>query len=585
MTLCTSLGTLYPANGLTAMPAITVQQPRPCTTPQTFGRMFPSLPAARWNKADSSDAASVFIKDGLLLQKLSANIMAEDEADPTPEGQADDEENDSIDAGYTYVGQFLDHDITLDKTSSLTVAVQAEQVVNFRTPLFDLDSMYGSGPLSSTHLYESDSMHLKIGTLLQNSAYANAHDLPRDANGTALTGDARNDENVIIAQFHSIMLRFHNQVVDDVQLARPALSPTQVFNEARRIVTLHYQWAILTDFLPKMIGDAATNAVVQPPAGRPDEGRGRADWHTTLRFYNPCNGMPVEFSHAAYRFGHSMVRPIYRLNETMPTRLAVFTGFGSGIPDLTGFRPISTNLAIDWKFFFDIGQTRKIGVPQVAYKMDGSLVHPLSLLPPGSINGLGPIVLSDRNLLRGLQFGLPSGQDVARAMGIAPLPNDQILIGKATGDAADAKKITDIDPMLAGKTPLWTYVLAESLATSYPVRDGKISGELLHPYRLGPVGGRIIAETFVGLIQNDANSVINASGFRPNVRYTTTLGKFGFADIVRVATRSGTANTPNTNAPNNRIALPFIQAFAPPLAPRGRGLPPPPQRRRGFERP
>ena len=533
-----STATVHSAKGLTALPAASVQQAASCSSvAQTFGRMFPSLSAARWNTANTTSASDAFIKDGVLLQKLSTTIMAEEEADPTPEGEPDDEENDSIDAGFTYVGQFLDHDITLDKTSSLTVAVQAEQVVNFRTPLFDLDSLYGSGPISASNLYDADGVHLKTGVPITGSADTRARDLPRDANGTALTGDARNDENIIVAQFHSIMIRFHNQVLDDVQRTRPNLPASQVFGEARRIVTLHYQWAILTDFLPKMTGQGMADSVVQAPTGRPGEGRGQANWHTNLRFYNPCMGMPIEFAHAAYRFGHSMVRPLYRLNDSMPSRLPVFAGFTSGQPDLSSFKPISAGLAIDWKFFFDVGQTRTIGQPQVSYKMDASLVHPLSLLPAGSINGLGPVVLADRNLLRGLQFGLPSGQEVARAMGLTPLPDDQILIGKATGDAADLVKATDIDPALAGKTPLWTYVLAESVATSYPVRDGRIVGALLHPYHLGPVGGRIVAETFVGLIQNDPNSVINTPNFRPDPHYTGPAGQFGFADLVRAVTQ------------------------------------------------
>ena len=106
--------------------------------------------------------------------------------------------------------------------------------------------------------------------------------------------------------------------------------------------------------------------------------------------------------------------------------------------------------------------------------------------------------------------------------------------------------------MLAGKTPLWTYVLAESVATSYPVRDGKITGALLHPFHLGPVGGRIVAETFVGIIANDPNSVINTPSFRPDPRYTTMLGQFGFADLIRAVTQ------PNSASVGSRVLLPIV---------------------------
>src|SRR5262249_39224029 len=151
-----------------------------------------------------------------------------------------------------------------------------------------------------------------------------------------------------------------------------------------------------------------------------------------------------------------------------------------------------------------------------------------SLLPLPD-TGTGPASLSKRNLLRSIQLGLPSGQSVARAMGLQPLRDDQILVGKATGDPADAEAITTLSAGFAGKAPLWTYVLAEPTATAYNVHDGHIDGAPRAPMRLGPVGREIVAETFVGLMAADPTSVLFDPSFRPDPTFVRN-GQFGFRD-------------------------------------------------------
>ena len=503
----------------------------PCKVPATFGRMFTRLPAAHWPDAE--------------LTALSDEVMADQEADVTPEGQVDDEENGDIDAGYTYAGQMIDHDLTLDnRPNDLTTPVDPRTLPNARTPAFDLDSVYGGGPTGSPQLYAADRMHLLLGAPLTGTpSDPGSVDMPRDpASGQALSGDPRDDENRIVAGLHTIMLRFHNEWVDRVKALHPRWSASQIFAEAQRQVRWHYQWAVLTDFLPTIVGKPALSAVFPRGVRTP-----------RLSYYRPCaQGMPVEFSVAAYRFGHSMVRPIYRLNAAMPERLPVFASLSPDANDLGGFRPSPPGLSVDWRFFFNMEQPRRVGFPQASYKIDNSLVFPLSLLPTGAA-GSGPTSLAVRNLLRGQQVGLPSGQAVARAMGIRPLRPDQILVGKATDDEADAEPISAIAPDLATSTPLWTYVLAETTATAYPVRGGGITGPQVAPFRLGPVGGRIVAEVFAGLMQADRGSVLHNPDFRPNAAIAPG-GRFGFKDLIAATTSNAVARVPRATTPGGGSA-------------------------------
>ena len=456
-----------------------------------YGRMFPTLPAAEF----SIDA----------LSGLSLATIAPPEVNPTPEGTLDAEENTDIPAGYTYFGQFVDHDLTADdRPNDLTTPTPVSSLVNLRTPQLDLDSLYGSGPTASPQLYQADAMHMITGLPLGGSPDTGAIDLPRSANGRAVIADGRNDENRIVAGIHTMFIRFHNQTVDRVKADRPSLSNADVFTEARRRVVMQYQALIVNDFLPRIVGKRTMDSVLSTQRG---------SQAARLKYYTTCAQMPVEFSVAAYRFGHSMVRGLYRINAAVE-RLPIFSGtFGTPGVDLVGFSPSPTNFALDWAQFFAGGKRDATTVAQLSYKIDASLTHSLSLLPL-PVSSAGPADLAKRNLLRSTQLGLPSGQDVARAMGVTPLRDDQILVGKATGDATEATTITNVSSEFAGKAPLWTYVMAEATANAFPVSDGKITGAQRAPFRLGAVGGRIVAETFVGLLASDPASILNSASYR-----------------------------------------------------------------------
>jgi hypothetical protein len=456
------------------------------------------------------------------LAKLAAAMSADKEDSPTPETESDDEENSGISAGYTYLGQFIDHDITFDPASSLQKENDPNSLVDFRTPRFDLDNIYGRGPDDQPYLYAEDGKKFLLGrTLTGSDLDKHVRDLARNnpdkGDKRAIIGDPRNDENVIVSQLQAIFLRFHNRMVD--------LMPHADFATIQRLVRWHYQWVVLHDFLPTIIGQKTLEEILPHLAKKTSIHHDKP----ALNFYKWSKEpfMPVEFSVAAYRFGHSMIRPIYRLNQGIP-RFEIF----SDDPDnsLTGFREFPSIWAIDWRLFFDFGNKPDPQTPfriQPAYKIDTSLVNPLAKLPASIASVIPNLAL--RNLLRGNSMGLPSGQDVARKMNIPVIPDEKLKVGKANEDGqASNKPISDLDPSFKNKAPLWFYILAEA-QQAFKKNDT--------PIRLGPVGGRIVGEVFIGLMLGDSHSFLSqAPEWKPEL--PGAAKKFGIAELIAEAIQS-----------------------------------------------
>ncbi|HEX2073615.1 MAG TPA: heme peroxidase family protein [Geodermatophilus sp.] len=381
-------------------------------------------------------------------------------------------DNLGIPAGYIYFGQFVDHDMTLDQTPLSQQQQDPRGMTNYDTPRFDLGSVYGKGPAGSPELYDP----ARPGYLLVNQ-HDGLFDLPRDQYGAAYLGDPRNDENLIVAQLHVVFLRLHNKLRDE----------GKNFEQAQQLVRWHYQWLIVHDFLPRIVGQEMVTSLLRR------RGTGRIEFLGS--FYKPRDRqrpyMPIEYAGAAYRFGHSMIRAEYEMQDghTVPI-------FGrDGYEDLRGSRPIPHDLWADWNYFFEIPGMDDPDDRNMSRKIDTQLSLPLATLPSTVVAPTqGAIVaLAERNLLRGKRLGLPAGQDVATAMGIKPLTNDEL-------------GLTDGGWKALGKAPLWYYVLKEA--------------ELLGGTRLGPVGGRIVAEVILGLMACDLTSYFNVNpSFDPGASY------------------------------------------------------------------
>jgi hypothetical protein len=315
-------------------------------------------------------------------------------------------------------------------------------------------------------------------------------DVPRVASQTAVIGDPRNDENLIVSQFHHAMLRFHNRVVD--LLVSEAFAG-DIFLEARLRVTRHYQWAVVHDFLPRICGAAAVSvalASVSAPVGSPFQ-------------------MPVEFSVAAYRFGHSLIRDFYWVNHNFPNATLGQVFEFARVPRL----PVFSNWVVDFNALFETGFP--VPVFNRARKIDSVLAQGLESLP--GFSGL-MAVLAQRNLRRGLAFGLPSGQGVAKFFGVTPLSAAELLAGLPANEVAVLQASSGL---LLRKTPLWYYILREAMV--------RHQGD-----QLGAVGARIVAETFVRMLKRDDTSFLNVSGFAPTLP-AGSPGAFTFADLVHLA--------------------------------------------------
>ena len=454
-----------------------------------FGYLFPDLQADEHLLPPGADTIAN-------LKHLGASMR-----DMTP----DDDRNSRIPSAYTYFGQFVDHDITLEALSDTFLALDdptilsSEQVLqrieNRRTATLDLDSVY-----EPQAQFDGERMRLgkvtPMGKPVPNKDENN--DLPRsgrDANDPrfdrfALIGDARNDENLNIAQLHLAILRAHNAIVD----------AGHSWDGAQRILRQLYQWIVVNDFLVRITGQDIVNSV-----------------KAANRFFDPGEGeffMPLEFSVGAYRYGHSMVRQAYQYNLYIHSKngavlkgtldqLFTYTALSGQLGTGDGYDTLPEFCVIEWENFIN-------PLVNPARCIDTRLVEPLYHLRDELGIELPGILasLATRNLLRGYKLRMPTGQAVASRMNL-PVQTESDLreLIAANADRANLSA-EDKDALInAGfdkRSPLWFYILAEAEL----VQNGM---------QLGPVGGTLIAEVLIGLVRRSADSIFNMGpGWNPS---------------------------------------------------------------------
>lgn len=451
-----------------------------------------------------------------------------------------------IPAAYTYFGQFVDHDITLETVSAslqqlldpnlapLALGTIRDKIRNIRTATLDLDSVYGL-PAPRDPANPDKMLIGKVTDLpgeekpqLRPVGKGGDNDLPREARNedpkrdrAALIGDPRNDENTVISQLHLAFLKAHNALVDQ----------GKTFSEARTILRQHYQFIVLHDFLKRIADKQIVDEILK---------NGNQVYDVfSKRFF-----MPLEFSVAAYRFGHSMIRTDYNFNlnfnksgdeGTLPATLdLLFTfsalsgqlGFGEGSDTLP------ENWIIEWDQFVDLGTGNAFNT---ARRIDPKLVEPLFLLRDlqGNPDGSTPQMpepgdgarLAVRNLLRGYLLRMPTGQAVARELkqeykgrlDISVLSPEEI---KKAANSDEQVKVLQESGFLE-RTPLWYYTLVEAAARA----DGQ---------HLGPVGSTIVAEVLIGLARRSEDSILLQPGWTPSLP-STEPGTFTLSDLLKFA--------------------------------------------------
>lgn len=424
-----------------------------------FGFMFPEL-------------------DPYSVPVANTDALAATMRDPSPGSTVGN--NNVLPSGFTFLGQFIDHDLTMDRETLGNQQSDPDGSTNFRSPVLNLDTVYntvqpdGVSPGAVRDPANPNKLLLEVN--------ANGIlDLPRNEDGTAKLGDPRNEENLVICQLHIAVIRFHNRLVEE----------GMNYEQARRATMHHYQWVVMTDFLPRIVGQDMVDAVVQL--------RKNGKREANTQYFSPQNlakvYTPLEFAVAAFRFGHSQVRNNYQINP--PTRVAIQQPT-PGLGNLNGFRPIPAVLRADFRNFYHFPDSPNPPVPDPfnsTRRLDAILSPNLLNLPTQSLpNAPTRTSLPARNLERGVQVGLPSGQAVARRIGATVFSNAQLATAAGQPDDkvvngvnVPGAKTVLADPSFGGECPLWFYLLAESQLTH--------NGE-----RLGAVASTIISETLAGLM-------------------------------------------------------------------------------------
>ena len=455
---------------------------------------------------------------GKLFPKLSPRQLTDDEATlearalggvGSPMHDADFSSPDSgLPAGYTFLAQFIDHDITLDTATDLKGSPEpnVSELPNLRSPSLDLDCVYGFGPEANPHIYESSA----AGRLMEGNS-VNKNDLARNEEGRAQIGDPRNDENLFVSQLQLLFHRFHNRVLDS------SLGDEHVeerFEEAQTKVRHHYQYLVVHDFLRRVCHPKIYEFALKKLAEDAFPLIYEPDAHHNLP-------MPVEFSVAAYRFGHTLVRSRYAANGKYPDIDLFEESFGT-----LGFSAVPPELTVDWRFLLPVDDCFH---PLSSKRFDAQLADELIRLP-------NPVVgrradadersLAFRNLRRGHVLGLPDGQSVAGALNAAGYP----ILANFDLKFADIEGWNELDTRFGDhgegreriekSTPLFFYILREADLAS----DGE---------QLGPVGSAILLEVFLGILVHCKTSYLDEESFELDPCIAPNAPSFELADIVR----------------------------------------------------
>jgi hypothetical protein len=434
----------------------------------------------------------------------------------------------NIPAIYTYFGQFVDHDITLEASSFTTAKLLSSTMVplaldtirdelkNLRTATLELDSLYGPpaprDPANRNRMLlgRVTPLHGTEIPALRPRGKGDDNDLPREPRSgdirhdrAARIGDPRNDENLIVGQLHLAFLKAHNRLVGQ----------GRTFAQARRLLRQHYQHIVIHDFLRRVADPKVVDRILE---------HGNRVYDALAEPFF----LPLEFTVAGYRFGHTMIRDDYDFNvnfnrggePAFPATLDLLFTFTALSGQLGEFDTLPDNWIIEWQHFVDTGA----GAPNKARRIDTKLaggLFDLRDLQGEQQRPADAARLAVRNLLRGYGLRMPTGQAVAKHLHLKPLKARELEAAAASPQQAKVLR----DAAFLQRTPLWYYLLAEA---KHP--DGG-DGQ-----RLGPVGSTIVAEVLIGLVRRSQDSILRTPGWTPSLP-AAHPGRFELADLLRFA--------------------------------------------------
>jgi hypothetical protein len=388
-----------------------------------------------------------------------------------------------------YLGQFLDHDLTRDETKLEQAASDPQKTLNLHAPRLSLESVYGGGPQKLPELYDLSEVGAEKFLLGHTEVTSNPRipSTPDDfyrRDGKPILADTRNDQHLIIAQLHVVFLQFHNRIVDLFKrglFAEEALVNETIFETAQRLTIWHYQWIVRNEFLKyfvllEVLRDIEKNG---PRLFKTNE---------------TVPALPIEFTQAAFRFGHSVVQRQYEINQWVGlVRLRDL------VRKKERSAALPANRVVDWDRF-----TKSWGGnANFAENIDTLISEDMFDLPAAAMPipyKTPPPPLPEMTLIRGSRVGLPSGQEACRLAGISPLHEEKVGFDDDDNDFLRARGLHE-------KTPLWYYSLREAEFLGIRKFHG---GECL-----GPLGSRIVAEVLLGVMNADPSHYLSVD---PNWR-------------------------------------------------------------------
>jgi hypothetical protein len=393
-------------------------------------------------------------------------------------------------AGYTYFGQFIDHNLTEDDTAIRDAGKREPwETVNYRGPWLNLSGIYNPSYDQGRwkELYQSDGVSFRLGKPTQGKS--EPFDLPLNREDYPVIADERNNENVIVRQIHVMFLKLHNLAIKQLRRDHPNLPDRQLFAQARDLVCWQYQYLVRHDFLAKVCDPGIFEELVTNNAAS------SIDW--TGGF-----SIPVEFAQAVLRFGHSMVRPDYGLNASGRVPLEdLLCGGKQGA--------LKPEEAVHWPTLLTGKETAMrfdTGIASVLFGLQSKDIHSYVDTPMPHF----PHALPVRTLIRGAKSRLPTGQDVATRMDV-PIVQPVMECGEVGEPIYDPGKYLRTLGLI-DETPLWYYILLEAEVN----QRGKCLGE---------VGSRLLIETVNGALWKDPDSYIRRFGpdWTPEPWKVTTL--------------------------------------------------------------